>query len=131
MAETHFEIYYSGAAVDKGRMAVRDLVPSLLPGRPLLRGCVDPLSGERPVSLEVEAHTEGSFGVELVVFKELVIGSSVDFSLVGSIKWLNGRRVSEESPGLVVDTTKLLFGAEEAEVPSEVAVLIVTEQKRQ
>jgi hypothetical protein len=35
----------------------------------------------------------------LIVFKELIIGSSVDPSLLGLIKWLKGKLVVEESPG--------------------------------
>lgn len=123
MAETSFEVKYEGDALRDGRMPVRDLAPALLALGQLFTEASQLLYPDNePVSLDIQATREGSFEVELIlhgagaawdqlsanpmgsagaliVFKELIIGSSVDPSLLGLIKWLKGKLVVEESPG--------------------------------
>lgn len=123
MAETSFQVKYDGEALRDGRMPVRDLAPALLALGQLFTEASQLLYPENdPVSLEIEATREGSFEVELilhgagmawdqlstnpmesaaalVVFKEIVIGNSVDPSLFGLIKWLKNKLVQQESDG--------------------------------
>jgi hypothetical protein len=124
MAETTFEVSYDGDALRDGRMPVRDLAPALLALGQLFTEASQLLYPDNdPVSLEIEATQEGSFLVDLilhaagagwdqvshlsggegltalVIFKEFVVGDSVDMSLFGLVKELRGRRVVEEVPG--------------------------------
>jgi hypothetical protein len=123
MAETSFEVKYDGDALRDGRMPVRDLAPALLALGQLFTEASQLLYPENePVALDIQATREGSFEVELilhgagaawdqlsthpmesaaalVLFKELIIGDSVDPSLFGLIKWLKGKLVVEESDG--------------------------------
>jgi hypothetical protein len=123
MAETSFEIKYEGDALRDGRMPVRDLAPALLALGQLFTEASQLLYPENePVALDIQATREGSFEVELVLhgagaawdqlsthpmetaaalvlFKEIIIGNSADPSLFGLIKWLQGKRVIDESDG--------------------------------
>jgi hypothetical protein len=123
MAETSFEVKYDGDALREGRMPVRDLAPALLALGQLFTEASQLLFPENdPVSLEIEATREGSFEVELilhgagmgwdqlsthpvataatlVVFKEVVIGDSIDLSLFGLLKWLKGKLITEQKEG--------------------------------
>jgi hypothetical protein len=123
MAETSFEVKYEGDALRDGRMPVRDLAPALLALGQLFTEASQLLYPQNePVALDIQATREGSFEVELILhgagaawdqistnpvnsaatlilFKEMIIGSSVDPSLLGLIKWLKGKLVVEESPG--------------------------------
>ncbi|HWD39928.1 MAG TPA: hypothetical protein VG944_13855, partial [Fimbriimonas sp.] len=121
MAETSFEVMYDGEAVRDGRMEVRELAPALLALSELFTDASQLLYPEDPpVALELETTREGSFIVQLVLhavgsgwdqlshmdvakdagqlalFKELVIGDSIDFSLFGLIKRLKGKIVVKE-----------------------------------
>jgi hypothetical protein len=148
MAETSFEVKYEGEALRDGRMPVRDLAPALLALGQLFTEASQLLYPDNdPVALEIQATREGSFEVDLilqaagmgwdqlstsplesaaalVVFKEVVIGDSVDFSLFGLLKWLKGKLAAEEKdgpePGEV--TLRSEEGAE-ITVRSEVAAL--------
>jgi hypothetical protein len=148
MAETSFEVKYEGDALRDGRMPVRDLAPALLALGQLFTEASQLLYPENePVSLDIQATREGSFEVELIlhgagaawdqlstnpvesaaaliVFKELIIGSSVDPSLLGLIKWLKGKLVVEESPGPEPgEVTLKAEDGSEITVPPEVAGL--------
>lgn len=123
MAETSFEVKYEGDALRDGRMPVRDLAPALLALGQLFTEASQLLYPKNePVALDIQGTREGSFEVELILhgagaawdqistnpvnsaatlilFKEMIIGSSVDPSLLGLIKWLKGKLVVGESPG--------------------------------
>lgn len=148
MAETSFEVRYEGDALRDGRMPVRDLAPALLALGQLFTEASQLLYPENdPVSLEIEATREGSFEVDLilhgvgagwdqlstnpvesaaalVLFKEIVIGDSIDLSLFGLIKWLKGKLITEQregpEPGEVTLRTE---DGSEITVKSEVAGL--------
>lgn len=152
MAETSFEVKYDGDALRDGRMPVRDLAPALLALGQLFTEASQLLYPDNdPVALELEATEEGSFSAHLilqgagaawdqistissgeglaslVVFKEFIIGDSVDLSLFGLIKALQRRRVVEEvpapNPGEVTlrleDGTELTVKAEVAGLSSD------------
>lgn len=116
MAETSFEVRYDGEALRDGRMPVRELAPALLALSQLFSEASQLLyPSNEPVALEIQATREGSFIVDLVLhavgsswdqlshmdagedatalvlFKEFVIGDSIDFSLFGLVQWLKGR----------------------------------------
>lgn len=124
MAETSFEVKYDGPALQSGRMPVNQLAPALLSLGQLFTEASRLLNPESdPVSLEIQATKEGSFEVELilhaaelgwdqmstlspgealtslVVFKEFVIGGSIDMSLMGLLRRLKGRRITDETEG--------------------------------
>jgi hypothetical protein len=149
MAETTFEVKYDGEALRDGRMPVRDLAPALLALGQLFTEASQLLYPDNdPVALELEATEEGSFSAHLilqgagaawdqistfsggeglaslVVFKEFIIGDSVDLSLFGLIKALQRRRVVEErqapNPG---EVTLRLEDGSEITVKAEVAGL--------
>jgi hypothetical protein len=132
MAETSFEVRYDGEALRDGRMPVRELAPALLALSQLFGDASRLLYPDNePVALEIEATREGSFVVDLVLhavgsgwdqisqmdvgedttalvlFKEFVIGDSIDFSLFGLIQWLKGKVVVEEADGPEPDETTL------------------------
>lgn len=132
MAETSFEVKYDGDALRDGRMPVRDLAPALLALGQLFTEASQLLYPENdPVSLEIQATQEGSFSVDLILhglasgwdqvqsmsategftalylFKDFVIGDSVDLSLFRLIKWAKGRRIVEEEEGPEPGTTTL------------------------
>jgi hypothetical protein len=156
MAETSFEVSYDGEAVRDGRMEVRELAPALLALSELFTDASHLLYPDnQPVALEIEATREGSFVVELVLhavgsgwdqlsqmdvardvgqlalFKEFVIGDSIDFSLFGLIKRLKGKIVVKEVDGPGPDETTLTDeGGSELVVKSDVARLAADENIR-
>lgn len=148
MAETSFEVKYDGEALREGRMPVRDLAPALLSLGELFTEASLLLFPENdPVSLEIEATRAGSFavglilqatdmawdqlsslepaeaGTALILFKELVIGGSVDMSLMGLVKWLKGQHIDEEEPGPEPGMVTLRAGDSVVVVRTEVAGL--------
>jgi hypothetical protein len=156
MAETSFEVRYDGEALRDGRMPVRELAPALLALSQLFSEAGQLLYPENePVALEIEATREGSFVVDLVLhavgsgwdqfshmdvgegtttlvlFKEFVIGDSIDFSLFGLIQWLKGKLVLEQVDGPELDQVTLTDqGGREVVVRSEVARLAADEKIR-
>jgi hypothetical protein len=156
MAETSFEVRYDGEALRAGRMEVRELAPALFALSELFTDASRLLYPDNePVALEIEATREGSFIVELVLhavgsgwdqlshmdvakdagqlalFKELVIGDSIDFSLFGLIKRLKGKTVVKEADGPGPDETTLVDqGGREVVVKSDVARLAADENIR-
>lgn len=156
MAETSFEVRYDGEAVRDGRMEVRELAPALLALSELFTAASRLLyPDDDPVALEIEATREGSFVIELVLhavgsgwdqlshmdltkdagqlalFKELIIGDSIDFSLFGLIKRLKGKTVVKEVEGPGAgETTLTEQGGVEVVVKTEVARLAADENIR-
>lgn len=148
LAETSFAVQYEGSALTDGRMPVRDLAPALLAlGEVFTEASLQLHPKGEPVSLEIQATTEGSFVVDLilhgsdlvwdqystiaasdaataiVLLKELIVGGSADPSLFGLIRWLKNRRIEEQvptEPGHVRLTTA---EGDSIEVPVEVAAL--------
>jgi len=148
MAETSFEVKYDGEALRDGRMPVRDLAPALLALGELFTEASQLLYPDNePVALEIQATREGSFEVDLilqaagmgwdqlttdpvesaaalVLFKEIVIGDSLDFSFFGMLKWLKGKLAADEEDG--PEPGQVTLRAEdgtEITVRSEVAAL--------
>jgi len=121
MAETAFGVTYGGTALANGRMPVRDLAPALLALGELFTEASTLVYPDRdPVALDIQANTEGSFIVDLILqsprgwdtvrdlfssddvtalvnLQNLVLGSGGLFAL---IKFLRGQRppATEDTP---------------------------------
>jgi hypothetical protein len=119
VTETSFDVRYDGPALATGRMPVRELAPALLALGDLFAEASAEVYPERvPVGLDIKATDEGSFIVLLILratwdeikdlfssdaaaalvnLKELVIGAdAAGLSLFGFLKWLRGRRVTQQ-----------------------------------
>jgi hypothetical protein len=71
MAETAFGVTYKGAALEEGRMPVRDLAPALLALGDLFADVSVLLYPDRkPVALNIQASKEGSFVLHLILEAE-------------------------------------------------------------
>ena len=110
-----FTLRYDGPALAEGRIAVRDLAPSLLAMADLLRDAQAEVAPDTPpVSLEIKATDQGSFEAllhlatsEIVTVTSqpawqtaaLVLGVVVDSSkgLFAVWRWLRGRRIAKRA----------------------------------
>jgi hypothetical protein len=71
VAEKEFSVLYDGPAIDSGRIPVRDLAPALLAlGDLFVDVSVLTRPQQKPVGLSIEATSEGSFVVHLVLEAE-------------------------------------------------------------
>jgi hypothetical protein len=117
MAETAFDLAYEGDALADGRMPVRDLAPALLAlGEIFTEASQVVAPGRPPAALEIQATSEGSFVVHLLLggwdaindiftsddattlvnLKEAIVGGTGLFVL---IKRLFGRAVKQQEAG--------------------------------
>jgi hypothetical protein len=152
MAEHAFSVRYDGPAIDSGRIPVRDLAPALLAlGDLFVDASVLTRPQQKPVGLSIEATSEGSFIVHLVLEAEtawdhveelfassgatalvnlwtLVVGTGTGlFAVIRKVK--NKRITSQETvaPGRIRLT---LEDGETFEVPAEVLGFFLNEPIR-
>ena len=147
MAQTSFEISFDGPEVDHGQIPARELGPSLLSLADLFTTASLALYPDNdPARLDVVAHRQGSFDVELVLhgagmawdqvrahpletagalalLKGAVVGNSVDLSLFGLIKRLRGRDIEAEAELPELGVVILTVDGEELRTPAEVVWL--------